>query len=89
MIYVDFFRMYQPIEISTHLPPGQNGRHFSDDIFMRIFVNEKFCILIKSSLAFVLKGQIDNNTTIIQIMALRRISDEPLSEPMLTQFTDA
>ena len=27
-------------------PSGQNGRHFSDDIFRCIFVNEKFCILI-------------------------------------------
>ena len=28
-------------------PPGQNGRLFADDIFGRIHVNEKFCILIK------------------------------------------
>ena len=28
-----------------HLP-GQNGRHFAEDIFRRIFVNEKYCILI-------------------------------------------
>ena len=27
-------------------PPEQNGRHFTDDIFICIFVNEKFCILI-------------------------------------------
>ena len=27
-------------------PPGQNGRHFADDIFRCNFVNEKFCILI-------------------------------------------
>ena len=30
-------------------PPGQNVRRFADDIFM----NEKFCILIKISLKFV------------------------------------
>ena len=29
-------------------PPGQNGRHFQDDIFRCIFVNEKFCVLIKN-----------------------------------------
>ena len=29
-----------------YLPPAQNGRHFADDIFSCIFVNEKFCILI-------------------------------------------
>ena len=34
-------------------PPGQNDRHFTDDIFRWIFVNEKSCILIKISLKFV------------------------------------
>ena len=29
----------------THFPPGQHGRHFADNIFICIFVNEKFCIL--------------------------------------------
>ena len=33
--------------------PGQNGRHFADDIFNCIVVNEKFCVLIKISLKFV------------------------------------
>ena len=48
---------------SSH--PGQNGRHFADDIFSCIFVNEKFCILIKISLKFVPKGPIDNNPTLV------------------------
>ena len=26
----------------THLPPGQNGSHFADDIFICIFANEKY-----------------------------------------------
>ena len=42
-------------------PPGQDGRHFKDDIFRYISVNEKFCILIKISLKFVAKSPIDNN----------------------------
>ena len=29
------------------IPPGQNGRHFADDIFRCILVNEKFGILVK------------------------------------------
>ena len=41
-------------------PPGQNGRHSTDDIFRCIFVNEKFCILVKISLKFATKGPIDN-----------------------------
>ena len=69
--------------------PRQNGRHFADDIFKYFFVNEKFCISINISLKFVPKGQINNNTALVQIMAWRRIGDKPLSEPMLIQPTDA
>ena len=39
--------------------PGQNDRHFTDDNFKCIFVNEKFCISIKISLKFVPKGPIN------------------------------
>ena len=46
-------------------PPGQNGRHFSDDIFRCIFVNEKFRILIKISLTFVPKAPIDNKPALV------------------------
>ena len=47
-------------------------------------MNEKFCILIKISLKFVPRGQIDNNKALVRIMAWRLIGDTPLSEPMLT-----
>ena len=67
-----------------HLP-----RHFADDVFGCIFVNGKFYILIKISLKFVPKGPIDNYPALVQMMAWRRIGDKPLSEPMLTRFTDA
>ena len=70
-------------------PPGQDGRHFADDTSRCIFVNEKFCILIKISLKFVPKGPNDNNPALVKIMAWRRIGDKPLSKPMLTWFTDA
>ena len=46
-------------------PPGQNGRHFADDIFRFIFVNEKIFILIKISLKFVPKGPIDNISALV------------------------
>ena len=46
-------------------PPGPNGRHFADDIFRCIFVNEKFCILIKISLKLLPKGPIDNNPALV------------------------
>ena len=61
----------------------------ADNIFKRIFFNEKFCILIEISLKFVPKGPIDNNSALVQIMAWRWIGDKPLSEPMLTRFSDA
>ena len=44
---------------------GQNGHHFTDDIFRNIFVNEKLCILIKISLKFVPKFPIDNLRTLV------------------------
>ena len=37
----------------------------ADDIFRLIFVNEKFCILIKNSLKFVPKVPIDNNPALV------------------------
>ena len=46
-------------------PPGQNGPHFTDDILSCIFVNEKFCILIKISLKFIPKGPIDKNPALV------------------------
>ena len=70
-------------------PPGQNGRHFADNIFKCIFLNEKFDISIRISLKFVHKGPIDNKPALVQVMAWRRTGDKPLSEPMLTRFTDA
>ena len=46
----------------TSSPYGKNGRHFTNDIIKRIFMNEEnFYILIKISLKFFFpKGQIDN-----------------------------
>ena len=44
---------------------------------------KKNCILIKISFKFVHKGLISNNPALVQIMAWRRTSNEPLPEPML------
>ena len=62
---------------------------FADDIFRCIFANENFCILIKISQNFVPNSPIDNNAALVKIMAWRQLGDKPLSESMLTQFTDA
>ena len=47
-------------------PPGWNDRHFADDIFKCIFVNERMCILINISLKFTPKDPIDNNPALIR-----------------------
>ena len=73
----------------THLPPGQNGRYFQEDILKCFLMNEKFCILIKISPKFVPKGPINNVPALVQIMAWRPSGDKPLSEPVVIQFTDA
>ena len=75
-------------DINT-LRTRQNGRHFADDIFKRIFFNENVGISIKISLKFVPKGPINNIPALVQIMAWRRTGDKPLSEPMMAQFNDA
>ena len=46
--------------IINSLRPRQNGRHFADDIFKCIFLNENGWILIEISLKFVPKGLINN-----------------------------
>ena len=65
------------------LRPRQNGRHFADDIFKYIFLNENVWIPIKISLKFVPKGWINNIPALVPMMAWRRPGDKPLSEPML------
>ena len=70
-------------------PPGQNGRRFTDDIFICNFMNEKFCILIQISLEFVLNGPIDNMSVLVQVMAWHLFGTKPLPEPTLAQLTDA
>ena len=68
------------------LRPRQDGRHFPEDIFKRIFLNENVSISIKISLKFVPKGLINNIPALVQIMAWRRSGDKPLSEAMMVSL---
>ena len=61
--------------IPVTLRPKQNGRHFPDDIFKRIFLTEKYEFSIKISLKFVPKGPINNIPALVQIMAWRQSND--------------
>ena len=49
------------------LRPRQNGRHFADDTFKRIFMNENVWISTNISLKFVPKGLINNIPALVQI----------------------
>ena len=71
----------RPQSVNT-LGPRQNGRHFAEDIFKCIFLNENIWFSIKISLKFVPEGPINNIPVLVQTMAWRRQGDKPLSEPM-------
>ena len=62
--------------------PRQNCRHFADDIFKGVFLNENVCPLLKISLKFFPIVSTGKITALVQIMAWRRPNDKPLSEPM-------
>ena len=73
------------IPINT-LRPRKYGRHFAEDIFKCIFLNENIWISIQISLKFVPKGPINNIPALVQIMAGRRPGDKPLSELMMASL---
>ena len=74
----------KPISLRAKLLPSR-GRYF--DMHLR---EKKIVYFYKFQLKFVPEGRpIDNNPKLVQIMAWHRIGDKPLSEPMLTRFTDA
>ena len=70
------------------LRPWQNGRHFADDIFKCIFMNENVWIAIGISLKFVTRGLevnsqyssigSDNGLAPIRRQAIIRTNDEYL-----------
>ena len=64
--------------------PIQNGRHFADDIFKCISLNENLWISNKISLKCAPLCLIDNMAELVQIMDWRQ-----LSETMLVCSTDA
>ena len=61
----------------------QNCRHFPDNIFKPIFLNENIWILIKISLKFDPKGPINSIPALVEIMAWCQTGEKPLSEPII------
>ena len=66
--------------------PRQNGRHFADNVFKCIYLNENVWILLKISLKFVPKGPVNNIPSLVQVMAWCRPGNKPLSEPMMVSL---
>ena len=56
--------------------------NLADNIFKCIFLNENDRILIKVSLKYIPRTQIDNTPALVQVMAWRRTGDKPLPEPV-------
>ena len=101
LLWLAFYRFYPSSFRVTSLTPGQpygcpnaintlrprqNGRHFADDAFKPIFLNENIRISIRISLKFVPEAPIKNIPALVQIIAWRRPGDKPLSEPMMDSF---
>ena len=61
----------------------------ADNILKSIFLNENDRIEIQISLKFDPRSPIKDKPALFHVMAWHRTDDKPLSEPMLTQFTDA
>ena len=64
----------------------QNGRHYTDDIFECIFLNESVWISLEISLKFVPEVRINNIPALVQIMSWRGPGDKPLSESMMVSL---
>ena len=69
-----------------HIEAETNVRHFADDIFKCICLNENVWISIKISLTFVPTGSNNNIAALVLIMAWRRPWDKPLSEWMMVNL---
>ena len=56
--------------------------------YLIIFMDEKLCILIQTSLKFVPKGPTDNKPVLVQVLAWHQAGNKPFSEPMPTRFIE-
>ena len=66
------------LDFVNTLRPRRNRRHFADDIFKCIFLNENEWISLRISLKFVSNVPINDITSSFQIMAWHWPGDKPL-----------
>ena len=76
----------RPEWVNNTLRLRQNGRHFPDNIFKCILLNENVWNLITISLKSIPKSPINNIPALVQIMAWCRPGNKPLSEPMVVNL---
>ena len=93
-VYFDLLPVFPAVvKWINSFSPGKNVRHSADNIFKCIFMNEKTKVLYLDSdftvQSLVLRVQLTITAALVLDNGWRRIGDKPLSEPMLTQFTDA
>ena len=84
--YSKWLRISHEIDPTLTPPPNPINTQGGDKmaaISRRIFSNEILRILIQISLKFVPNGPINNEPTMVQIMAWRHKGAKPLSEPMM------
>ena len=67
--------------------PGQNERHFADDIFKGDFMNGSF-VFYSNFTEICSQGPIGHQVSMVQVMDWHRTCDNP-TESLLTPFTDA
>ena len=82
-LWVNLMHHTYNVASSNTLKPRQNGHHFADDPFKRIFVNKPVKISIKVTLQCVPKGQINNIPALVQKMAWPLPNDKPWPKPMV------
>ena len=76
--FIYFLILWWLYQWFPHWDLRQDGRHFTDNTFKCIILNENVPISIQILLNFVLKGPI-KNPSLSQILAWRRSGNKPLS----------
>ena len=71
------------------LRPKLNGRHCTNDTFKCFFLNENIWFWIEMSLNLIHKGSFNSIPALVWIMGCGRPGHRPLSEPIMSCFTDA
>ena len=73
------------LEISS-----SNSAHFANALtHLPFFKMATISQTIQFSMKNIPQGSIDSKSALVQVMACRLLGDNPLPEPMLTQFTNA